>query len=94
MTMTLISPKGGTRSSSRTMAPRLRSFDNLRIGLLSNSKLNADLLLRETAACFVEAHRCSVNELIGKPHASKPAPVDSLTALAETSDLLITANGD
>jgi len=94
MTMTLISPKGGNNQPDRTMAPRLTSLTGLRIGLLSNSKLNADLILRETADCFVRDHQCEVIDLIGKPHASKPAPADSLAVLAQKSDLLITANGD
>jgi len=94
MTMTLINPKGGNNQPDRAMAPRLVSLSGLRIGLLSNRKLNADLILRETAECFVREHQCEVIDLIGKPHASKPAPTDSLTALAEKSDLLITANGD
>ncbi len=94
MPITLISPKGGNNQPARTMAPRLTSLSGLRIGLLSNAKLNADLLLQETAACFVREHQCVVSDLIGKPHASKPAPTDSIAELAEKSDLLITANGD
>jgi hypothetical protein len=92
--MTLMSPKGGGNQPDRVMAPRLTSLNGLRIGLLSNLKLNADLILRETADCFVRDHQCEVVDLIGKPHASKPAPAESLATLAEQADLLITANGD
>ena len=50
MPMTLISPKGSNNQVSRKQAARLKALDGLRIGLLSNGKLNASLLLRETAA--------------------------------------------
>ena len=40
------------------------------IGLLSNSKLNADVLLRETAAIFQTEHQCNVTDIRFKRNAS------------------------
>ncbi|MEM7254969.1 MAG: hypothetical protein AAF493_26510 [Pseudomonadota bacterium] len=94
MSVTLMSPKGSNSQSSRTMAPRLTDLSGLKVGLLSNNKLNADLLLTETAACFEREHQCEVSELLIKPHAGRPAEPAQLTQLAEISDFLITANGD
>ena len=94
MSITLMSPKGSTSQDKRQMAPRLTDLSGLRIGLLSNGKLNADVLLQETAACFEREHQCTVGELVEKPHAGRPVETDQLTELAAASDFLITANGD
>ena len=94
MSMTLMSPTGSHDRVQRSMAPRPADLTGLRIGLLSNGKLNAELLLRETARCFAEHHQCTVAALESKPHASKPAEAEQLRLLAERVDLLITANGD
>ena len=76
------------------MAPRLDSFSGLRIGLLSNGKLNADALLEETAACFTRKYQCAVSQFSTKPHAGRPAEGEQLQQLAADADFLITANGD
>lgn len=94
MSMTLISPTGSHHREQRSMAPRPAALMGLRIGLLSNRKLNADLLLQETARCFVEQQQCTVVSMVSKPHASKPAEAEQLRQLAEQVDLMITANGD
>lgn len=94
MAMTLISPKGTNNQAAREAASRLGSLQGLRIGLLSNGKLNAELLLRETAAVFERHHGCVVTELVTKASASKPAAPEELAQLAGKSDFLITANGD
>jgi len=94
MSINLISPMGSQDRVQRSMAPRLDDLTGLRIGLLSNGKLNAELLLQETARCFAEHHQCTVAAMVSKPHASKPAEAEQLRQLAEKVDLLITANGD
>ena len=94
MAMTLISPKGTNNQAKRNQAQRLASLDGLRIGLLSNGKLNATLLLRETAAVFEQRHNCTVSGLVTKQSATKPATEDEVKELASNSDFLITANGD
>lgn len=94
MSMTLMSPMGSQDSVQRSMAPRPADLSGLRIGLLSNGKLNAELLLQEIARCFVDHHRCTVATLVSKPHASKPAEAEQLRLLAPQVDFMITANGD
>jgi hypothetical protein len=75
-------------------APRLKSLDGLRIGVLWNGKVNADTLLRETANCFSKRHGCSLVSEERKPSASIVAKPQVLQRLAEKSDFLITAVGD
>ena len=94
MSLTLLSPKGLRAHATRRPAARLGDLHGLRIGLLSNAKLNADLLLQRTAGFFERELGCQVSELRHKPHPSKPAAPEQLAALADSSDILITATGD
>ena len=94
MSLTLIDPSGQSNQPDRQMAARLSSFQGKRIALLSNGKLNAELLLRETAACFESQFDCEVSQFATKPFASKPAEPQMLESLASDADFLITANGD
>ncbi len=57
--MQLYSPMSTTPKRKAFRAPPLASLDGLRIGLLENGKLNADEMLREVAALFVERHGCT-----------------------------------
>ena len=50
--MRLIDPTGSCDIRHNLRAPKLDSIKGLTVGLLSNSKANADVLLRETAGPF------------------------------------------
>ena len=92
--MKLIDPTVKRTAHDRTVAPRLDSLDGKTIGLLTNSKVNADVLLRETAALFRARNHCQVLDLASKQNASAPAPGGTIKALAQECDFLITAMGD
>lgn len=92
--MKLISPTIKSSTHGFTNAPRFDSVDGKTIGLLSNSKVNADVLLRETAALFRSRNHCQVINMASKPNASAPAPDGTLKDLALACDFLITAMGD
>ncbi|MEC9286149.1 MAG: hypothetical protein VYC36_09270 [Pseudomonadota bacterium] len=95
MSMELMDPGAdGDGGPTRVTAPRLASLDGKKIGLLSNGKANAELLLRETAARFEKEHGCSVVHFIDKRNAGKPADPAYLAKLAAEADFLITAVGD
>ena len=77
------------------LAPRLTSLDGLRIGLLSNSKAKADMLLREVANVFAERHGCEVVVEQSKRTASRPATPEVLQQIARADvDFMVTAVGD
>ncbi len=94
MSLKLYDPTAEAPSTNATPAPRLASLDGLRIGLLSNGKVNADLLLRETARCFEEQHGCTVVSEENKRAASTICPPGLLGQIAADIDFMITAVGD
>ncbi len=95
MSIELMDPGAdGDGALTRVAAPRLANLDGKKIGLLSNGKANAELLLRETATRFETDHGCSVVHFIDKRNAGKPADPAYLAELAAEADFLITAVGD
>ena len=94
MAITLVDPAGRRSSAVRTAAPRLESLAGLNIGLLSNGKANADVLLNETAALFVDAYGCRTAHFVDKRNAGRPALPEHHRELAAAADFLITAVGD
>ncbi len=94
MPLRLLDPTVPAPPVQAIAAPRLASLKGLRIGLLWNSKVNADALLRATASCFAEEHGCSLAAEERKPSASIIAKPQVLRRLADNVDFLITAVGD
>ena len=94
MALTLVDPGGRRSSTARTMAPRLTDLTGLNIGLLSNGKANADALLNETAALFIDAYGCRTTRFVDKRNAGRPALPEHHQELAAAADFLITAVGD
>jgi len=92
--MQLVDPTVQSPDLQNARAPKLASLQGLTVGLLSNGKLNAELLLRETAALFVARHGCTVAELVQKGNASAPAGPERIDTLVAHCDFLLTANGD
>ena len=94
MTLELLDPTGKPAETGYACAPRLQSLDGLRIGLFANGKVNADKLLRLTAAEFARRHGCEIAWDSGKPNASRIADPQLFEDAAANIDFLITAVGD
>jgi hypothetical protein len=92
--MKLIDPTVPGADTHCQRAPRLPSVGSLTIGLLANGKVNADVLLHETAALFANRNGCQVEEMVWKRNASAPAEPAILSEIAAKSDFLLTAMGD
>jgi hypothetical protein len=92
--MQLMDPTVDAATRDFHRAPMLDSLEGLTIGLLTNGKVNADVLVSETAALFVERHGCKVTTMFAKTNASAPAPDGMLDDIAAQCDFLITASGD
>jgi hypothetical protein len=92
--MQLYSPMSTTPKRKAFRAPALSTIDGLRIGVLENGKLNAEEMLNEVAALFVERNGCTVRSVASKRNASAPAPSNTLVQVAQEVDFLITGLGD
>ena len=92
--MQLYAPTSTTPKRQAFRAPVLASIDGLRLGILENGKLNAEEMLNEVAALFVQHHGCTVRTLASKKNASAPAPSNTLVQVAQEVDFLITGLGD
>ena len=92
--MQLYSPLSTTPKRKAFRAPALAAIDGMRIGVLENGKLNAEEMLNEVAALFVERNGCTVRTLASKSNASAPAPSSTLVKVAQEVDFLITGLGD
>ena len=92
--MKLVDPTVTFSQPDNERAPPLSDLKNKTIGVLSNRKLNADLLLQETAACLLRRHGGSIVTMQHKNNPSAPAPTETLTGLSPECDYLLTATGD
>ena len=92
--MKLMDPTVPSAAANNVRAPRLANLQGATVGLLSNMKLNADVLLRETAELFVQHHDCQVAELVVKHNASAPAGDERIDRVVNQCDFMLTAMGD
>lgn len=92
--MKLHDPTVQAAAGQAVRAPRLEAVAGLTVGLLANGKVNADVLLRETAALFENRDGCTVLEMVTKNNASAPAAGPVIETLAERCDFMLTAAGD
>ncbi len=75
-------------------APRLASLAGTRVGLIDDSKRNADVLLEELAELLRTKYEIADVKWHRKPSASRPADPDALRELVEECDSVIVAIGD
>ena len=89
----LVDPTTQPQMARFARAPRLRDLTGKRIGLIDDSKENAQELLEELVAVLHQ--RFGVAEVVShrKPSASKPATPDAIAQLAQTCDYAIVAIG-
>ena len=82
-----------TREESR-LAPRLDTLGGKVVGLLDNSKLNADRFLSLLERELRERYRIAGVVRARKPSASRVCPEETVADLASHCDAVITAVGD
>jgi hypothetical protein len=75
-------------------APRLPSLAGTRLGVIDDSKRNADVLLEELVELLRTRYEISEVKWHRKPSASRPADPAAIKELAETCDSVIIAIGD
>jgi len=90
----LFDPCGFVDLTITPRAPRKISLDGLRLGVLDNSKWNANKLLRSASAALGENIRFSAVNYYVKRSFSKDAAPELLKQIAEENDVVLTAIGD
>jgi hypothetical protein len=87
-------PRGRVDAERIMPAPRVTALAGLRLGILDNTKWNANRLLRKTAARLGEGHRFAAVNYYRKESFSKAADPGLLAAIANANDIVLTAIGD
>lgn len=95
MTSILLNPEGTSDERVYELAPRrITSLDGATIGLLGNSKLNADAILGAIGGLMQERFAVKAVMPRMKPNFSTPAPAETVEEMVAACDVVLTGVGD
>ncbi len=92
--MVLIRPVNEPDMAESPYAPRVADLQGKRVGLLDNSKHNANKMLDAVVAILDQQYAFSNIIRHRKPSASKPVAPEVIESLGESCDLVIVGVGD
>ena len=87
-------PRGVVEAELKALAPRARDLNELRLGVLDNTKWNANRLLRKTVAWLGEQVSFAAVNYYRKESFSKDADPALIETIAADNDIVLTAIGD
>ena len=87
-------PRGTVNLENLPLSPRKKSLGKLRLGILDNSKWNANKLLRRMTERLTAEHHLAEVNYYRKESFSRPAAPELLGTIASANDLVLTAIGD
>ena len=87
-------PRGIVETQPLALSERPAALDGLRLGVLDNTKWNANRLLRKTVANLQEEISFSAVNYYRKESFSKEADPALIAAIAADNDIVVTAIGD
>jgi hypothetical protein len=90
--MAVLNPVRSVSNQCKPLSKRPASLRGRRIGVLDNSKPNADVLLGRLAELLVERHGARSITRWRKPGSSRPAAM--IDEVARGSDVVLTGSGD
>jgi len=91
---TVYDPRGVVAAQARTVSPRVSSVRGLRLGVLDNTKWNANKLLRALRDELQAAHQMKPAGYYRKESFSRFAEPRLLDTIRGEADLVVTAIGD
>ena|SRR5512134_3234991 len=87
-------PRGVVEAAPLTVAPRVRKLEGLRLGLLDNTKWNANKLLRGVRDRLAQKHAFGAVNYYRKQSFAAAAAPELLAKIAAENDIVLTAIGD
>jgi hypothetical protein len=87
-------PRGLVHAAATPLAPRVSTLEGLRLGILDNSKWNANKLLRGSLERLQAGHRLAAANYYVKHSFSKDAAPELIAQIAAECDIVLTAIGD
>jgi hypothetical protein len=92
--ITVYDPRGVVAAEARRISPRVSSVAGLRLGILDNTKWNANKLLRALRGELESAHGLKPAGYYRKESFSRFAAPGLLDEIRKNSDVAVTAIGD
>jgi hypothetical protein len=92
--LTVFDPRGRVDAERVELAPRAAALQGLRLGILDNTKWNANRLLRKTAELLETEHGIGAVSYYKKESFSKVADSALIAEIAANNDIVLTAIGD
>jgi hypothetical protein len=92
--LTVFDPRGVVETEPLALAARMANLDGLRLGVLDNTKWNANRLLRKTVAKLQDQASFAAVNYYRKESFSKDADPALIEIIAANNDIVLTAIGD
>ena len=86
-------PRGVVETEPVALAPRATDLNGLRLGVLDNTKWNANRLLRKTVAKLQQGTSFAAVNYYRKESVSKEADPALIATIAADNDIVVTAIG-
>lgn len=87
-------PRGVVGAEKKAVAARVKSLDGLRLGILDNTKWNANKLLRELRDQLQSGHKLAAANYYRKESFSRFADPALIERIRRENDIVVTAIGD
>lgn len=92
--MKLFDPTSTPRKRTMSLAPRRRHLAGLRVGLVENTKFNADVMLRKIGERLASQYGMVVNPMVRKRSPSHGVTENQADGLRKISDFIVSGVGD
>jgi hypothetical protein len=93
-TVPVYDPRGVVEAEPMTTAARVKKLEGLRLGVLDNTKWNANKLLRGVRDRLTERHAFGSVNYYRKDSFSLNAAPELVRSIAAENDIVVTAIGD
>jgi len=93
-TIPVYDPRGVVEAAPLAISPRVRKLEGLRLGLLDNTKWNANKLLRGVRERLAQKHAFGAVNYYRKESFAAAAVPELLAKIAAENDIVLTAIGD